>query len=147
MIVSNHLKEHLKGPKALYVGSRDKDFNCDVLRAIGVMVTGHDTVKYYLAESTANKMLDNLRSNKLVNLSVTNIFTSESYQLKGRMLQIKPVTGAEEHLIKEYIQQFDEAIAMAGYKPGLVAAHTPLHPAVSIEFVVDEVFDQTPKMG
>ncbi len=147
MIVSNQLKEHLKGPKAFYVGSRDKDFNCDIIRGLGAGATGHDTVKFYVAEKTARKMLDNLRSNKLVNLSVTQIFTSESYQFKGRFLSAKPVNEDESKAVLEYVGQFEEAVSTFGLKPGLIADNLLYKPALAIEFVVDQIFDQTPKIG
>lgn len=147
MILSNHLKEHLKGPKAIFVGTRDKDLNCDILRVLGGGASGHDTIKFFVAEKTANKTLDNLRSNKLVSLSVTQIFTSESYQFKGRFLNARPVNEEETEAILEYVGQFEEAVSSMGYKPGLVADHILYKPAIAIEFVVDEIFDQTPKKG
>lgn len=147
MILSNQLKEHLKGPKALFVGTRDKDLNCDILRALGGGASGHDTIKFFVAEKTAGKMLDNMRSNKLVSLSVTNIFTVESYQFKGRFLSARPVNQEETQTVSEYIGQFEESLTSMGYKPGLFADHVLYNPAIAIEFVVDEIFDQTPKAG
>jgi hypothetical protein len=147
MILSNQLKEHLKGPKSIYVGSRDKDFNCDILRGLGAGAAGHDTVKVYVAEKTAGKMLENMRTNKLVNLSVTQIFTSESYQFKGRFLSAKSVNEDEAKAVLEYINQFEEAVSSFGLKPGLIADNLSYNPALAIEFVVDQVFDQTPKIG
>ena len=82
MILSSQLKEHLKGPKYMFVGTRDKDFNCDVVGVLGAHSSGHDTIKFFIAEKTAGKTLENMRSNKLVSLSATNVFTSESYQFK-----------------------------------------------------------------
>lgn len=147
MIISSQVREHLKGPKSTYAGSRNKDFVCDIVRVIGVCVTGHDTVKFYIAEASAAKTVDNIRSNKLVNLSSTNIFTTESYQLKGRMINLKPGTSEDQAIVNDYIHQFDEDVAMVGFRPGLVKENMPHNPVVAIEFVVDQVFDQTPKVG
>jgi hypothetical protein len=147
MILSSQVREHLKTPKSTYAGSRDKDFTCDIVRVVAVSVTGHDTVKFYIAESTAAKTLDNIRSNKLINLSTTNIFTTESYQLKGRMLSVKPATEEEHQMIFGYMKLFDEMAASIGFPPGIVVNKMPYNPAMSIEFVVDLVFDQTPKIG
>ena len=93
------------------------------------------------------KTVDNLKANKLVNLSCTNIFTTESYQLKGKVLSIKPATEEDNESIKTYIKEFDAAAAMVGFRPGLIADNLPHIPAIVIEFVVDQVFDQTPKVG
>ena len=147
MILSNQLKEHLKGPKSLFTGTRDKDFTCDAVRVLGAIASGHDTIKFFIAEKTAGKTLDNMRSNKLVSLSVTQIFTSESYQFKGRFLSAKPVNEEESNAILEYVNQFEEAVSSFGLRPGLIVDNLIYKPALAIEFVVDQVFDQTPKIG
>ncbi|HUR30659.1 MAG TPA: hypothetical protein VMZ69_04455 [Saprospiraceae bacterium] len=147
MILANQLKEHLKSPKSTYAGSRDKDFNCDVVRVVGVCVTGHDTVKFFIAESTASKTLDNFKANKLINLSSTNVFTTESYQLKGRVLSIKAGTTEDQMLVNDCIQRFDEDVSTIGFRPGMITEKLPHNPVIAIEFVVDQIFDQTPKVG
>lgn len=147
MILSAQLKEHLKGPKSLFVGTRDKDFNCDALRVLGGGSSGHDTIKFFIAEKTAGKTLDNMRANKLVSLSVTNIFTSESYQFKGRFLSARATNEEEANAVLEYVGQFEEAVSGMGYPKGLVADHILYKPALAIEFVVDQIFEQTPKVG
>ena len=147
MIIPSPLKEHLKGPKAFFVGARDKDFNCDILRVLGGSATGHDTIKFFVAEKTAGKMLDNMRSNKLVSLSVSNIFNSESYQFKGRFLSAKPESAEEAEGVYEYVGQFEESLGSMGYPKGLFADHVLYKPALAIEFAVEQIFDQTPKIG
>lgn len=147
MIIPNQIKEHLKGPKYSFTGTRDKDFRCDLLGVLGVVVTGHDTVRFFIAEKTAGKTLENLRSNKLVTLSVTNVFTSESYQLKGKFLSARSVNEEESKAVQEYIDQFEEVVSGMGFPPSLIADHMLYKPALAIEFVVDAIFDQTPKVG
>lgn len=147
MILTNQLKEHLKGPRFSFVGTRDKDFNCDIVRAFAISATGHDSVKFYIAEKTASQTLDNLRANKIVTLSVTNVYTSESFQLKGKMLNSRPVNDEEASEISEYIEQFEEIVTTAGHRKGLVKENFIHDPALAIEFVVESVFDQTPKVG
>src|SRR5688500_16783477 len=119
MIISSQVREHLKSAKSSYAGSRDKDFNCEIVRVVGVCVTGHDTVKVFIAETSSAKTVENIRSNKLINLSSTNIFTTESYQLKGRMLSAKPATNEDQDKVNEFIHQFDEDAAAVGFRPGL----------------------------
>lgn len=147
MILSSQLKEHLKGPKGIFLGTRDKELNCDLLRVLGASATGHDTVKFFLAEESAGKTLDNLRSNKLIALSATNVFTLESYQFKGRLLSVKPVNEEEAKAVFEFVNQFDEAISKLGYKEGLVINNLKYDPALALEFRVEQIFDQTPKVG
>ena len=147
MILSSQLKEHLKGPKGIFLGTRDKELNCDLLRVLGASASGHDTIKFYLAEESAGKTLDNLRSNKLVSLSATNVFTLESYQFKGRLLSIRPANAEEAITVLEFVNQFDEAISKLGYPPGIVLNNLTYDPALAVEFVVDQIFDQTPKIG
>ncbi len=147
MILSSQLKEHVKGPKAAHVGTRDKDFTSDTVRVMGVIPTGHDSLKFFIAEKTAQRTVDNLRSNKLVALATTNVLNFESYQLKGRLLSIKPANDEEEAWIKEYIIQFDAEVTKIGLPQGFVINNILYLPALAVEFVVEQVFDQTPKIG
>jgi hypothetical protein len=147
MIIPNQLKDHLRGPRFSYLGTRDKDFNCDLVRAFASSVTGHDTVKFFIAELTAAQTLDNLRSNKIVTLSVTNVFTSESYQMKGKVLNVGPASGEEMEVIAQYIDEFEDTVLAAGFQKGLVKDNFVYHPALAIEFVVENLFDQSPKVG
>lgn len=147
MILSNQLKEHLNGPKGAFLGTRDKDLNVDLTRVLGAAATGHDTIRFFIAEKGAGKTLDNLRSNKIVSLSVTHIFTLESFQFKGRLLTIKPANEEEANSILEFVNQFEEAITQAGYNPGMIINNMEYNPAIAVEFMVEQIFDQTPKVG
>lgn len=147
MIIPSHLKEHLKGPKGSSLGTRDKDLNCDLVRVLGAMASGHDTIRFFIAEKGADKTLDNLRSNKIISLSVTNVFTLESFQFKGRLVSLKPANEEEIKSVFEFVTRFDEAVSQLGYKPGLVINNTVYDPAFSVEFMVEQIFDQTPKVG
>lgn len=147
MILSNQLKDHLRGPRFSFLGTRDKDFNCDIVRAFAIYDTGHDSVKFYIAEKTAPQALDNLRANKIVTLSVTHPHTSVSYQLKGKMLSVRTATPEEATEIAQYIEEFEIVIHAAGFPEGLVKNNFVHDPALAIEFVVNFVFDQTPKVG
>ncbi|HUR31760.1 MAG TPA: hypothetical protein VMZ69_10045 [Saprospiraceae bacterium] len=147
MIIPSHIKEHLKGPTGIFLGTRDKDLNCDLLRVLGASATGHDTIKFFIAEKSSGQTLDNLRSNKLVSLSATNVFTLESFQYKGRFLSVRPVNEEEAKAVFEFVTEFEEAITKLGYKPGIVANNVIYDPALAIEFMVEQIFDQTPKVG
>ena len=147
MILSTQLKEHLKGPKASYLGTRDKDYTTDIIRALGITVTGPDSLKFFIAEPTAHKALDNLRANKIVTLSVTNILNLESFQLKGRLINVIPVNDEEIKFIKEFVLQFEEAAVRMGLPIGLVTNYMLHLPALAVEFVAEQIFEQTPKIG
>jgi len=147
MILSNQIKDHLKGPKSSYAGTRDKEFRCEIVRVVGVTPTGHDSIKFFIAEATGAKTLDNVRSNKIVTLSTTNIFTSESYQIKGRLINARPATEEENTFVRDYMASFDEAASKLGFEPGMLSSKLLSHPALAIEFVADQIFDQTPKVG
>ena len=147
MLLSSQVKEHLKGPKSSYTGTRDKDYRCEIVRVMGVISTGHDSIKFFIAEESGARTLDNLRSNKIVTLSTTNIFTSESFQMKGRLINFRPATEEENTFIKDYVTSFDETASKLGFPPGMISNKMPHQPAVAIEFVVDQIFDQTPKIG
>ena len=60
---------------------------------------------------------------------------------------MRPVNEEEAKAVFEFVNQFVEAISKLRYKEGLVAKHLKYDPALALEFRVEQIFDQTPKVG
>lgn len=147
MIFLTNLKEFFAEPTVYFLATRDTSFTCDVVRCVGLKVTGHATIQVYIYAETAEHALRNLRDNGLIALSVTAPFTHESYQFKGRQIEIRQAREEEREFVGRYLEEFEALAVAQGLDEGLVLNNLPSWPAYSIEIEVEQIFEQTPKTG
>ncbi|HLF65558.1 MAG TPA: pyridoxamine 5'-phosphate oxidase family protein [Saprospiraceae bacterium] len=147
MLLPNQLKQFLLEPRFYWMATRNQDFICEIHRVLGVQVAGTDILRIFIYQGTASRTKENLLANKLIAFSVTSGFTFESYQIKGKLLEIRPVNEEEEVLMKNYIVEMDKMLVALGYSVSGVLTETLYTPAWSVEFSIEQVFDQTPKVG
>lgn len=148
MIFPVRLKEYFQRPKFYCLTTRDKNYDCDILRGLGVKLSGPDTMVVFVYAGTAGRSLENLKENGLISLACADGATHESYQLKGKQLEVRPATAEEQEFIQQYLHDLDEMYVEYGGMTGGVIIDAVAHdPALALEFEVEEIFDQTPKVG
>jgi hypothetical protein len=101
----------------------------------------------YLYEGTAQRTRENLLANKHIAFSVTSGFTFESYQIKGKMLEIHPTDTEEELAMQNYIGEMEKMLVALGYSIKGLTTAIKYSPGWSIEFSIEQIYDQTPKIG
>jgi hypothetical protein len=141
--------EVLHGPAFIQVGTRDADLRPAHTFAVGAVV--HDdrrTVTFYVPESRARRLLDDLRDNRRVALAFAWA-SHEAYQFKGTYLSSRPTTG--EDLARQEAYRTALVTAVRQVYPEEIARPLTLglayHPGVAVTFRVDEVYLQTPGPG
>ena len=128
------------------LGTRDSDLVPEYNRGLGAYVTGSNIIKVHIAKITSERALSNLEDNGMIALSVVNILTYENYQAKGKAISFLDATEEEQKKVEEYMRNFDEELQVIGVASRLVYTF-PHNPTVVIEIEVQELFDQTPKIG
>ena len=146
MILSAHLKEHLNGPQAFWIGTRDADLIPEAVRGAVVIVKPLNVLRILVQKEQAQKTLENLRHNRRVALSSIDPSNLESYQFKGTFIKSEDATAEELDLIKERKVVFNEVLLTWGLPDGLVYK-LPTFPTIALEFEIEEIFEQTPKQG
>lgn len=149
MLLPNQLKTFLQEPRFYWLATRDAEFKTEPHRVFGLQIPGPDSLRFFLYQGTGEKSRANLMANKLVALSITNAFTFESYQFKGKMTEIRLITQEEEEFIANYISEMDRIVVAIGlpYPENSIVAQTDYKPSWAVEFQVEQIFDQTPKAG
>jgi hypothetical protein len=149
VLLPNQLKQFVLEPKFYWLATRNDEFLSEAHRVLGLRISGPDSLQIFIYQGTGAQSIKNLQSNKLVSFSITNAFNFESYQIKGRLLELRPASNEEEQFMADYIQEISKMVAALGlpYAEGVVVAQTKYQPAWSIEFEIDQIFDQTPKIG
>lgn len=147
VLITPELASFFESGTTLIVGTRDACMVPECVRALGVSVQPDGgEVTAYLPEVTAGVTLANLRDNGWIAMCFTRISDHRSIQVKGRVVAIRPATGAERAVIDAHRAALSEAMGWAGVPTRTVLrfAHWP---AQAVRFAVDALFVQTPGPG
>jgi hypothetical protein len=60
---------------------------------------------------------------------------------------VEPANEEDIALIEDITLTFNGILTESGYPANMIANYSRYHAPLAIEFVVDQVFDQTPKIG
>ncbi|MCU1457438.1 MAG: hypothetical protein JWL73_1530 [Actinomycetia bacterium] len=97
-----------------------------------------------LIPSDGGATLENLRTHNRIAVTVTDITTFTSVQVKGRVVGgIDPLGPAEIELMLEYDQRFAAALVQVGFPPNWERCLRP-GALLSVALEVEELFDQSP---
>lgn len=132
----------LESAGSAVVGTVDDHGLPDATRAWGTWV--RDGGLRFLLPASATRSLANLRAGGAVALTVTEVRTLRSVQVKGRATRVEEPTDDDLARAERYREQFFTSVHEADGSP--TEALQNLVPAafVAVECTVDAVFDQTP---
>ena len=128
------------------LGTRDSDLVPEYNRGLGAYVTGSNIIKVHIAKITSERALSNLEDNGMIALTMVKVRTYETYQAKGKAISFLDATEEEQKKVEEYMRIFDEELNVFGL-PSRAVYTFPHNPTVVIEIEVQDIFDQTPKIG
>lgn len=146
MQINEELKKFIQGINGMGLGTRDKDLTPSYNRGLAAKVSGNNTIKITIAKPTAAQAIKNLEENKMVSLVMVNILNFECYQFKGSYISYHDSTSEEKADVENYLNKMNEALIKIGVQDGLVY-NFPHDPTITIEFEVEQIFEQTPKIG
>ncbi len=146
MQINEELKKFIQGINGMGLGTRDKDLTPSYNRVLAAKVSGNNTIKITIAKQTAAQAIKNLGENKMVSLVMANILNFECYQFKGSYISYHDSASEEKVDVENYFNKFNEVLIKIGVQNGIVYnwSHDP---TVTIEFEVEQIFEQTPKIG
>lgn len=105
------------------------------------------TLVAFIPASSATRILDDLQNNGPIAITLEEVGTHETYQVKGRYLRHRPVGPAETEVANRLRERFVKGVrTLFGDLSDLVRASIP-SPSLALEIEVLEVFVQTPGPG
>jgi hypothetical protein len=110
---------------------------------------GGRTITALLPETSVSDALEALLQNGRVAITLEEVGTHETYQLKGRYMSHRPVQAADVELAVRLRDRFVKSIRALYAQPGAaeaLGASIP-SPTLAVDIQVDEVFLQTPGPG
>jgi len=146
MVINKDLKEFIHGANGMSLGTRDKNLKPTNNRVLAAKATDKNTIKVTIAKKTAEKALKNLDDNKMISLVQAYPLTFESYQFKGTMISYHVSTSEEKIDVDNYLENMNETVQKIGIKDGAIYTW-PHDSTITIEFEVEQIFEQTPKVG
>ena len=146
MQINEDLKKFIEGANGMGLGTRDKDLKPTYSRVLAAKATGNNTIKFTIAKQTAGKVIENLKDNKKISLVQAYPLTFECYQYKGTFIGYHESTSEEKIEVDNYLKEMNDTIQKIGIKDGSVYTW-PHDPTITIEFEVEQIFEQTPKIG
>jgi hypothetical protein len=141
------VKDLVAAGPSMMLGTRDAKRVPEALRGTAIVVHPDDQkVTVFLNRTTGRRTLDNLADNSRIAVTCSHPVNHQTFQLKGRALEVRDATAEEQGIVESYRASFFALLASVGVVPEVLhrLAFLPLA-AVIVE--VTEVFDQTPGPG
>ena len=145
-IITPKLKSFIEGPRGMALGTRDRNLKPEYCRVLGALVMENDIVKIFVAKLVSDQSIKNIDDNKLVSITLANVFSCECYQFKGKCVQYEDSDNEDQDRVEKYLTDFNESVVKTGVRDGIVYKW-PKKPCITIEMKVEELYDQTPKIG
>ncbi len=145
-MITPELKQFIEGPQGMSIGTRDSKLIPDYNRTLGAWVTEQGSIKIHIAKQTADRVLANLEDNGSIALTMAGPTTFECYQVKGKAVDWHDSTEEDKEHLEHYLKIFDLEVQNIGAAAGLISTW-PADPTIVIEIQIQEIFDQTPKVG
>ncbi len=132
------------GGQSLLMGTCSPDLVPESVRAAGLRVLpGACHLTVLMPKATGEIALANLRANGRLAVTVSELETHRTVQVKGRTLDIRDGDDADRELAIRYGAAFRAALAYVGI-PEVVSRGLTVWPAWAIDLEIAQVFVQTP---
>lgn len=145
-LITPELKEFIEGSQGISMGTRDKDLTPEYTRVLGASVNEDGIITFYTAKDTSVKAIENIDNNKLVSITLASPLSYECYQFKGKCITYRDSNEIDQGNIERYLKGFNDALNILGIRDGIIYKW-PSQPSMAIEMKVEEIFEQTPKVG
>lgn len=140
----------LSQPLSFWAANCNEKGSPDIIRCCGISYQpDKNELVLFIGEKLAAVFLANTKTNPLISLIGTSLYTLESYQYKGRFTGFRPCTEEEVEWQYRYVSQFADTLTIVGFnwEKETVVKSFFHQPSVAIGFRIDEVFEQTPRKG
>jgi hypothetical protein len=134
----------LQGGLSLLVGTCSSDLKPDCVRAVGVRVhPGACRLTVLVPAATAVTSIANLRANPRLAVTLSEIPSHRTMQVKGAVLEIRDGSEDDRALATRYRAMFSDVLAFVG-EPYDITQRLTIWPCHAIDVEIAVVYAQTP---
>jgi hypothetical protein len=132
-----------------FAGTRDADLVPRGHRVCGWQIAPDGQVfTAFVPAASADRMVAALQQNGRIAITLEEVGTHETYQIKGRYLGHRPVRPPDVEIVDRTRERFARGVRAFVEDHLLAAMQASIPaPALAVEIAVDEVFLQTPGPG
>lgn len=140
--------DHFKLTPSLYASYTDTHLCPETTRVLGAWGDiEKNTLSFVVSTPFSERFLSIAEEDQRVALVSVTLSDYLAYQYKGSIRSIRPTNDEEMKVVNQYIETFCKLVTYVGidpvrYRPGFATG-----PYTTIEFELDSVFDQTPRVG
>ena len=140
--------DHFKLTPSLYASYTDKNLQPETTRVLGAWGDlEKNTLSFVVSTPFSERFLTIAEIDQRVALVSVTLSDYLAYQYKGSIRSIRPTDEEELKIVQHYVDEFCRLVTYVGidadrYRPGFATG-----PYTTIEFELDSVFDQTPRIG
>jgi hypothetical protein len=144
VVFSDELLEFMESGVSTLIGTRSRELLPECARGCGAVVgTDRHSLTVFVAEALAQRTLANLADNGEIAITFSRPVDHRTLQVKGKVIEVRPVTPAEQIVQERYLASFVEQLYWIGMPRSLTRRlhHTP---AVALTLQARSLFVQTP---
>ena len=140
--------DHFKLTPSLYASYTDKDLQPETTRVLGAWGSlEKNTLSFVVSTPYSERFLSIAETNQRVALVSVTLSNYLAYQYKGSIRSIRPTDEEELKIVHAYVDEFCRLVTYVGVDPDRYRPGFAKGPYTTIEFELDSVFDQTPRVG
>jgi hypothetical protein len=133
---------------SVWLCNANSDLETDMVRLMGVQIEADRIhVRMYVPIAYGQALLQNLTVTDKMSFLSANVYSYESYQVKGRYISHRECTNEEINYQLAYANSFTDALATQGFPKSMLFHVYNQQPCITIYMVADEAYEQTPKKG
>jgi hypothetical protein len=131
-----------------FAGTRDANLVPRGHRVVGWRVgAGGGTLTALLPQASEADALEAFRDNGRIAITLEQVGTHETYQLKGRYVSHRPADAADLDLASRLRERFVKGLRAVYHEAAELLGASLDAPTLAVEVQIDEVFVQTPGPG
>ena len=140
----DEIVELVQGGVSLLTGTCGDDLVPECVRGVGLRVwPGACQLTVLIPQATGAQTIANLRQNGRLAVTVAQIPTHRSLQVKGKVRAIREGDAQDRELSDRYLPSFRAALAHIGIPEGVTQGITNW-PLWAVDLEIEQVFAQTP---
>jgi hypothetical protein len=129
---------------SVLIGTSDPTGAPDCVRGTGVLIwPGGSRLTLLMPQVTGVTSIANLRVNPKLAVSISEILTARTMQVKGTVLAIREGSAEDRAHARQYVELFSDQLALIGQPPELTRRFGSW-PLWAIDLEIEAVFAQTP---
>lgn len=146
-VLPSELVDAFEGGVSILVGTRDASLVPTGSMGVGAVVhPDRRRVTVFLTTAANERAIANARETGVIAVAFSNSIDHQTTQVKGRVVEVRPGTDAEENVCARYRLALGERLAIIGHRRAIVNTLN-VWPSTAITFEIDDIFQQTPGPG